>query len=140
MTHVCSSSIGRIVAMNHPAFGWALAALAIVGGAFGWGWRGVVLALSVTVFWLLLQFSRTLRVMRRAAASPVGTTASALMLHSKLARGQRLLEILPLAGSLGEKLAESPGTFVWRDAGGDAVRVELRAGRLSSWRLERAGS
>ena len=29
---------------------------------------------------------------------------------------------------------------LWTDEGGDSVRVELRAGRLAAWKLERAGS
>ena len=40
-------------------------------------------------------------------------------------------------------LALAPGqaeTFRWTDAGGDAVRVELRAGRVSAWQLERASA
>jgi hypothetical protein len=47
----------------------------------------------------------------------------------------KLLDILPLTGSLGEKVAADPETFVWTDAGGDRVRVELaRAGqRASRW-------
>jgi hypothetical protein len=41
--------------------GWVLAGLAFVAGWVGWGWRGLVLALTVVVFWMLLQFSRTMR-------------------------------------------------------------------------------
>ena len=46
------------------ALGWALALAALVAGYVGYGWPGVVLALSVVVFWMLLQFSRALRAMR----------------------------------------------------------------------------
>lgn len=126
--------------MNSNTFGWALAALAVVVGWFAWGWRGVALALSATVFWMLLQFSRALRTMRQAAGRPLGSTPSAVMLHAQLAQGMRLLDIIPLAGSLGRQVAQDPETFVWQDDGGDSVRVELRAGRLAAWKLERAGS
>jgi len=51
----------------------------------------------------------------------------------------RLLQILPLAGSLGQKVADDPETFVWTDAGGDRVRVQLRGGRTLAVQLERAG-
>jgi hypothetical protein len=44
----------------------------------------VVLAVTVVVFWLLLQFSRALRVMRRPPARPVGTVPNAVMLHARL--------------------------------------------------------
>ena len=123
----------------NPVLGWALAAAAVVVGWLGYGWPGVVLAISAVVFWLLLQFSRTLRVMRNAAGRPVGEIDNAVMLHAKLVRGMRLLQILPLTRSLGRQVADDPETFVWRDAGGDAVRAELRNGRLETWHLERAG-
>jgi hypothetical protein len=57
----------------NPVVGWGLAVLAVAAGWLGWGWRGVVLAVTVVVFWLLLQFSRTLRVLRAAGQRPVGT-------------------------------------------------------------------
>ncbi len=126
--------------MNSNAVGWALAAVAVATGWFAWGWRGVVLALSATVFWMLLQFSRALRTLRQAGTRPLGHTPSAVTLHAKLGAGMKLLEISPLAGSLGRQVAEDPETFVWTDEGGDSVRVELRAGRLAAWKLERAGS
>jgi hypothetical protein len=124
--------------LNNPLIGWALAALAVVVGYLQWGWQGVVLAVTVIVFWLLLQFSRALRVLRNAGQAPVGEVPNAVMLHTKLQRGQRLPEILKLTQSLGTKLADDPETFEWHDAGGDAVRMELRAGRLERWTLQRA--
>jgi hypothetical protein len=118
--------------------GWGLAVAAVVAGWFAYGWPGVAMAVSVTVFWLLLQFSRVLRVMRMAAGRPMGTVASAVMLHAKLQPGMKLLQILPLTLSLGQKVADDPETFVWTDGGGDRVRVELRNGRCSAFALERA--
>ncbi len=126
--------------MNSNAVGWALAALAVAVGWFAWGWRGVALAVSATVFWMLLQFSRALRTLRQAGSRPLGHTPSAVMLHAKLAQGMKLLDIIPLAGSLGRADGDDPESYVWQDDGGDRVRVELRAGRLAAWKLERAGS
>lgn len=120
-----------------PLVGWALAAAALAVGWLGYGWRGVVLALSVIAFWLLLQFSRTLRVLRSAARSPVGHVASAVMLHAKLHPGMRMTEVIGITRSLGHKLAEDPETFAWRDAGGDEVEVEFADGRSTQWRLHR---
>jgi hypothetical protein len=94
----------------------------------------------VIVFWLLLQFSRSVRVMSQAAQSPVGHVDSAVMLHAKLKTGMRLLDILPLTRSLGEKVDEGmgdPETFIWRDTSGASVRVELRGGRCTRWELQR---
>lgn len=121
-------------------WGWALALVAVALGWMQWGWQGVVLAVSVIVFWLLLQFSRALRVMRQAAGAPVGHVASAVMLHAKLRTGMRLMDIIPLTRSLGQMVqreAGAPETFTWTDSSGATVRVELVAGRLRQWTLER---
>jgi hypothetical protein len=124
--------------LNNPILGWALAALAVAIGYAQWGWQGVVLAVTMIVFWLLLQFSRALRVLRRAGAAPVGQVPNAVMLHAKLQRGQRLPQILAVTKSLGTKVSDDPETFEWRDAGGDAVRIELRDGKVDRWTLLRA--
>ena len=117
--------------------GWALAVLAVAAGYVGYGWRGVVLAVTVVVFWLLLQFSRSLRVLRDASGRPVGSIDNAVMLHARLQAGMRLPQVLNLTRSLGRKVADAPETFAWTDAGGDAVEIEMRAGRLAAWHLRR---
>jgi hypothetical protein len=118
--------------------GWALAAAALGVGWFSYGWRGVVLALTVIAFWLLLQFSRTLRLLRSAGQAPIGHVHSALMLHSRLRSGMRLPAIIALTRSLGRKVSDAPETFAWRDSGGDEVQVEFVAGRCTRWTLHRA--
>lgn len=114
--------------------GLALAAL-VVGGVL-LGWQGVIFATTGIVFWLLLQMSRLMRVMKQAGAAPMGSVANAVMLSAKLHAGMKLVDLISLAGSLGVKQAAE--TFVWRDAGGDAVEVVLRKGKLAEWRLVRA--
>jgi hypothetical protein len=121
----------------NPVIGWVLAVLATAVGYVYYGWQGVVLAVTVVVFWLLLQFTRALRVLRQAGQAPVGHVDSAVMLHARLRKGMRLMEILPLTRALGRKVAENPETFVWTDASGASVTVELREGRCTEWRLER---
>ena len=127
----------------NATLGWGLALLAFVAGYVGYGWRGMLLALTVVGFWLLLQFSRSLRVLRDAAGRPVGSVDNAVMLHAKLHAGMRLPQILKLTKSLGTKSADEPGepgeSFGWADAAGDSVRVQLREGRLAAWTLQRAG-
>ena len=118
--------------------GWGLAALAVALGYWFFGWRGVALATSGMVFWLLLQFSRTMRVMRTAAGSPIGTVPSAVMLHARLLIGMPLMKILLLTRSLGQKLADDPETFRWTDGAGDSVTVVLQNGRCGGWTLSRA--
>lgn len=121
----------------NPIVGWALAVVAVALGYAKWGWPGVLLALSLVVFWLLLQFSRAMRAMREASQAPVGHIDSAVMLHAKLRTGMRLLEILPLTRSLGKKLSDDPESFVWTDTSGVRVTVILKNGRCTEWRLER---
>lgn len=122
-----------------PVLGWGLAAAALVLGFALYGWPGVVLAFTVIVFWLLLQFSRVLRTMQQASGRPVGSVPSAVMLHSRLRKGMPVAELLQLTRSLGQRVGDDPETFRWQDAGGDAVRVSLHRGRVDAWTLERAG-
>jgi hypothetical protein len=119
------------------ALGWALAVLATATGYWAYGWRGVVLAVSVVVFWLLLQFSRALRVMRLAAQAPVGQVPSAVMLHAKLQVGMQLTDVIKITCSLGRKLRDDPETFSWRDESGAEVEIELAYGQCRVWRLTR---
>ena len=117
--------------------GWGLAAAAVAVGYAGYGWPGVVLALGVVVFWLLLQFNRALRALRLASGRPVGQVPNAVMLHARLRTGLRLTQVLALTRSLGRRVADDPETFAWRDDGGDEVQVELHQGRVRAWRLQR---
>jgi hypothetical protein len=114
--------------------GLALAAL-VIGGAL-LGWQGVIFATTGIIFWLLLQMSRLMRVMKQAGAAPMGSVGNAVMLNSKLHVGMKLVDLIALAGSLGIK--QAPETFVWRDPGGDTVEVKLVKGKLAEWRLLRA--
>lgn len=124
--------------MNRPVVGWGLAIAAVVAGYWSYGWPGLALALTAIVFWLLLQFSRAMRVMRKAGSAPLGQVGSAVMLNAKLRAGMTMLEILPLTGSLGAVVGDAADeSFRWRDAGGASVRLLLKNGRLQSWQLER---
>jgi hypothetical protein len=127
-----------MVAMPHAAIPLLLALSAFVAGWFAYGWQGLVLAATVVVFWLLLQFSRTLRVLRSAANAPVGHVANAVMLNAKMRKGVRLPAVIGLTGSLGRKVTDEPETFAWRDVGGDEVRCEFVGGRCTRWTLSRA--
>ena len=117
--------------------GWALAVLALALGYLQYGWPGAVMAVSAVVFWLLMQFTRAMRAMRVAASAPVGSVASAVMLNAKLKTGQRLMDVITLTRSLGEKLSDDPETYRWTDGSGVSVTVELARGRCVRGTLAR---
>lgn len=121
----------------NPRIGWSLAFLALVAGWFGGRWQGLALAFTLVVFWLLLQFNRSVKVMRLAAQSPVGHVDSAVMLHAKLVRGLPMLKIVTLTGSLGRHLGDAPETWAWGDDSGSEVHVVFEKGRCERWRLSR---
>ena len=131
--------------MASALVGWSLAVAAVALGYTLYGWAGVFLAFTMIVFWLLLQFSRALRVMRAAAARPVGLVDSAVMLQPRLHPGLKMIEVLRETKSLGRRLPHaSPGadeSWEWQDSGGDAVVVDFRQGRCIGATLARqAGS
>lgn len=117
--------------------GWTMAVAGIALGYAVYGWPGVAMAISLVVFWLLLQFSRAMRVMRIAGQGPKGLVPSAVMLHAQLKKGQRLMSVILLTKSLGDKLADTPETYAWRDEGGARVTVVLHDGLVTDWTLER---
>jgi hypothetical protein len=121
----------------NPWIGGALALAALVLGGVFFGWQGVVLALSGVIFWLLMQFTRLMRVMRMAQSAPVGHVDSAVMLNAKLQQGMRLVDLIPLTRSLGRKLSAEPETWSWTDPGGVRVELVIDQGRLQSWQLLR---
>lgn len=117
--------------------GSALALGALVAGGVVMGWQGVILALTVIVFWLLLQFSRLMRVMQAANGAPIGQLDSAVMLQSRLRTGMKLMEVLPLTRSLGAKVEGQPETWAWTDAGGIRLELQFRKGVLLAWTMQR---
>lgn len=122
----------------NPWIGIGLALAALIGGGLLLGWQGVIFAMTVIVFWLLLQMSRLMRVMKQAGAAPIGSVANAVMFHAKLHAGMKLVDLLALAGSLGRKLDGEGKRYAWEDAQGDRVELRLEKGKLVEWRLERA--
>ncbi len=122
----------------NPLIGWTLAALALAAGTYAYGWQGAVFAATVIVFWLLLQFNRVLRTMRRASESPVGHVASAVMLHAKLRPGMPMLDIVKFTRSLGRRLSQQPEVWAWSDAAGAQVAITFEGGRCRHWALTRS--
>lgn len=121
----------------NPVFGWALAAVAVAVGWTSYGWPGVALAVSVIVFWLLMQFSRSLRVLRNAGDRPVGHVDSAVMFNARLRTGMTMLQIVALTKSLGRRVSGEPERWAWADEGGSEVVLGFDKGRCTSWVLNR---
>ncbi|MGY4831442.1 hypothetical protein ACVNIS_22920 [Sphaerotilaceae bacterium SBD11-9] len=127
----------------NPIVGWGLAVLAVAASWQAYGWQGVVMAMSVIVFWLLLQFSRALRAMKNAAGAPKGQVDSAVMLNAKLKAGMTMMQVITLTKSLGERVSgtpDGPETWAWADAGASRVALVFEGGKLRRWELERPES
>jgi len=132
--------------MNGAVVGWLLAAAVVAVGGWQYGWQGVVMAASIIVFWMLLQFNRSVRAMKLASGRPVGLIENAVMLQAKVRPGMSLIQVLPLTRSLGERLplaADDPPDserYAWRDQSGDAVVVMLVSGKVTDVVLQRAAA
>jgi hypothetical protein len=121
----------------NPIVGWLLAVVLLVAAWQSYGLKGLALAGTVIVFWLVLQFNRSIRVMRNAGASPIGHVDSAVMLNAKLQPGLQMLQVLRLTRSLGRRVRPDAEIFAWSDAGGSEVVVTFEGGRCKRWVLER---
>jgi hypothetical protein len=121
----------------NPILGWALAALLLFSAWQGYGIKGIALGVTLIVFWLVLQFNRSLRVMRNAGTSPVGHVGSAVMLNAKLRAGMQMLQVLALTKSLGRRVDPAGEVYEWADESGAKVVVTFANGRCRQWTLER---
>ena len=120
--------------------------LGIVVVAVGWrsyGWPGVAVAVGGIVMWMLLHFTRMIKVLQRAAQRPVGYCDSAVMLNAKLRPGVNLLHVLAMTRAVGEQLSpkeQQPEIFRWTDNSASSVTCEFARGRLVKWELLRPAS
>ena len=121
----------------NPIVGWGLAVIAVAAAWKAYGWQGVVMAASVIVFWLLIQFSRALRVMKNAGEAPVGHVGSTVMLNSKLSAGLTMMQVVTMTRSLGRRIDPDGDTWAWADDGGSEVTLEFKGGKLAKWTLVR---
>ncbi len=118
--------------------------LAVVGSAgLAWqsyGWKGVVVVVSVLVFGILLHFSRMMQVLKRAANRPMGYVDSAVMLNAKLKPGATLLHVVALTRTLGllkSIKGEQPEVFEWKDGSESSVTCTFVGGKLAHHELVR---
>jgi len=105
-----------------------------------YGWQGVAGAISIVVFWLLLNFTHTMAVLKRAANRPIGYVDSAVMLNAKLKPGMTLLHVVAMTKSLGALQTAKdaqPEIFRWSDASESRVDATFVGGKLAHHELFR---
>ncbi|HET8746985.1 MAG TPA: glycerate kinase [Ramlibacter sp.] len=112
--------------------------VAVAYRAYGWG--GVALAVGGIVMWMLLHFTRMMKVLQRASNRPVGYVDSAVMLNAKLQPGVTLLHVMAMTRALGEQVSpkeQQPELYRWTDGSGSHVTCEFADGKLVKWELFR---
>ena len=105
-----------------------------------YGWPGVALAAGGILMWMLLHFTRMMKVLQRASNRPVGYCDSAVMLNAKLRPGVTLLHVMAMTRALGEQVGpkdQQPEIYRWTDGTGSHVTCEFARGKLAKWELFR---
>lgn len=128
---------GLVTSRLRPMLPALLAGAALMVGWWNYGWRGLVLALSMVVFWLLLGFSRAARVLRHAGQRPVGQIDSVAMLQARLDHGMQMADVLALTGSLGRKVNDHDD-WMWSDSYGNDLVISFRRGVVVRWAVAMA--
>jgi hypothetical protein len=119
-----------------PVLGVAVVAVAWQSA----GWAGVAMAAGGIVMWMLLHFTRMMKVLQRASNRPVGYVDSAVMLNAKLRPKVSLLHVLAMTRALGEQLSpkeEQPEVYRWTDGTASHVTCTFLHGKLVTWELVR---
>ncbi|MCD6076293.1 MAG: putative Glycerate kinase [Ramlibacter sp.] len=104
------------------------------------GWAGVAMAVGGIVMWMLLHFTRMMKVLQRASNRPVGYVDSAVMLNAKLRPKVNLLHVVAMTRALGEQLSpkdEQPEVYRWTDGSQSHVTCTFLHGKLVKWELAR---
>ena len=127
--------------MNFQKIVLPILGVAVVAIAWrAYGWPGVALAVGGIVMWMLLHFTRMMKVLQGASRRPVGWVDSAVMLNAKLRPGLNLLHVMAMTRALGEQVSpkdEQPEVYRWTDGGGSRVTCEFADGKLVKWELFR---
>jgi hypothetical protein len=112
----------------------------VVAAWRGMGWPGVAAAVGGIVMWMLLHFTRMMKVLQRASSRPVGYCDSAVMLNAKLRPGLNLMHVIGMTRALGEQLSpteQQPEIYRWADGTDSHVTCEFLRGKLVKWELFR---
>ncbi|HEY0202325.1 MAG TPA: glycerate kinase, partial [Burkholderiaceae bacterium] len=89
-----------------------------------YGWQGALAVAGGLLMWLLLHYTRLMKVMQRAANRPVGYVGSAVMLNAKLKPGMALIHVVALTRALGSPESPSgvqPEIYRWTDGSASYV-------------------
>ncbi|MEJ5992098.1 glycerate kinase [Ramlibacter sp. PS3R-8] len=117
-----------------------LGAVVVVAAWQSAGWPGVAMAGGGIVMWMLLHFTRMMKVLQRASNRPVGYCDSAVMLNAKLRPKVNLLHVVAMTRALGELLSpkdEQPEIYRWTDGSASHVTCTFMQGKLVKWELVR---
>ncbi|MEI7785868.1 MAG: glycerate kinase [Betaproteobacteria bacterium] len=109
--------------------------LLIALGYYYAGWSGVALSAGALVMWILLHFTRLMRVLQRAAQRPMGYLDSAVMLNVKLKPRMTLMHVIAMTRALGELRSvkdAQPEVYRWTDGTDSWVECTFVGGRLTS--------
>jgi hypothetical protein len=127
--------------MNFQKIVLPILGVIVIAAAYrGWGWPGVALAAGGIVMWMLLHFTRMMKVLQGAANRPVGYCDSAVMLNAKLRPKVNLLHVMAMTKAMGEQVSPKetqPEVYRWTDGSGSSVTCEFVGGKLVKWELFR---
>ncbi|MEX1167409.1 MAG: glycerate kinase [Hydrogenophaga sp.] len=125
---------------------WLFPALAAALAYAAWrsyGWPGLILAVLMLSFWLMLHFTKLMRLLRTVADRPMGRVSDANALAQRLKQGMPLVDVMRMTLSIG-LLRSSPNTDPevrsWSDEAGRTAVCTFEHGRLVSFRLEAEGA
>jgi hypothetical protein len=117
---------------------WLAATLVVAFSYQKMGWPGVALSVGALIFWMLLNATRMLQTLKRAANNPKGFVASAVMLHARLQPGLSLLQVIAMTKALGEEVSKEPEVWRWTDDGHSFVECRFEKGKLAEFTLTRS--
>jgi hypothetical protein len=127
--------------MNFQKIMLPILGVVVVAVAYrGYGWPGVAIAVGGIVMWMLLHFTRMMKVLQGASHRPIGYCDSAVMLNAKLRPGVNLLHVMAMTRAIGEQLGpkdQQPEIYRWTDGTASHVTCEFHNGKLVKWELFR---
>lgn len=119
----------------------ALAAALAYAAWRSYSWPGLILALLMLSFWVLLHFTKLMRLLRTVADRPMGRVRDAGALAKRLKPGMPLVDVMRLTLSIGA-LRSAPDTDpevrTWSDDTGQTAVCHFEQGRLVSFRVDTA--